>query len=121
MADGPVQHRVPRISAAPLGAAHHQMLLLTDLEIEAPTAVPPLDAALLIDVEGRVNAVVGDRRRLAFTLVEREVVCAIQSDGTTDRPVEPLVRVRQHAVLDEIGRVELVAAKDSREGAGYHV
>src|SRR5262245_14067088 len=121
MARGAVEAGIRRVGANPLGAADHEVLLGSHLEIEPHSSIPVENVSLLIDVERRVGTVERDRRWLALAFVIDEVVCSIFSDRSAKGPIESPVLVRQDPLLNEILRVEAGVAETLGEAAGGRI
>jgi len=75
----------------------------------------------LIDVECRVRAVESNRRGFALAFVVDEIVRAILPQRPAVSAVEALVRVREHALLNEVGSVEARVAEAGGKTAGVRV
>src|SRR5688572_27386988 len=99
------------------------MLLAGDFEVPAAEELARgLGEFLTVEIEDRVGAVERENLRLALVLVAAEEMRPVPDDRTTERSAELLVRVREHPLLDEVGRVESivpeVAGKRSRQAVG---
>src|SRR5262245_16540093 len=73
---------------------------------------------VLVDVKGRVRAVVDERLRCAFEAVAAEEMDPILHNRPAQGPADLLIRIWQHTMSDEIGSVELAVAEIAPERAG---
>ena len=88
-----------------------------ELEVDAAAALRLHARAAQVEVEARKRAREAEGLRLALVFVVGEEVHAVLLDRTAERRADLLVLVRQHAVLHEVLRDELVVAEVAGERA----
>src|SRR5688500_11160657 len=98
-----------------------KMGLRRELRIESHHALGLTVLRQLVDVERWVGAREGDCPRLTLGLVLGEEVCAVAENWSAKRAAHLLIRVRQDALLDEVGGIEPIAAEETGERAAKRV
>ena len=111
-----------RIGPVPSRAANGQSILLGHLIVHA------CEETLLIVLVWNREALSGKSRRrrkigarLTLVLVRNEKVCLVLDDRSADRAADLLIGVRQHAIGDGVGRIQLVVAEESVHAAARRV
>src|SRR4030095_1275875 len=93
------------------GATYGQPRRGRELVIQSSQHRVRMTCEVLVDVKGRVGAVVEEGLRPACEAVAAKEMDAIPDNRAAHSPADLLIRIRQHTMRDEIRGVELVIAE----------